>query len=362
MPNPPYVPYSDGVEVVAGDEDAVIGQILEKAAAAGQATFESYRHAVRQAHAKSHGVLKGELKVYDNLPQHLRQGLFAEPKTYPIIVRFSTAPGKIHSDRAPSNCGMAIKVLGVEGPKLDAADASRNQDILLVNSTTYFGTPAQYRSVQGLIEKADNSPDEFLRVSNEIGRLLKSAWTSVAGPPPTLLKAMAAPPNHILGETFHSMAALRFGDYIAKLRAAPLSESVRALTGVRADSTDSNLRDLVVEFFKTKTAEYELQAQLCVDLAQMPVEDASVEWSDALSPPQGVAKITLGPQDAYSADRQVYADDLLSFTPWRGLAAHRPLGAIMRLRLKVYEDSSRFRHEKNARPRVEPADLAELPD
>ena len=94
----------------------------------------------------------------------------------------------------------------------------------------------------------------------------------------------------------------------------------------------------------------------------MPVEDASVLWPDELSPQQPVAKITLPPQDADGPARRAYADEALSFTPWRCLAAHRPLGSIMRLRLKAYEESSRFRHAMNASPRAEPADISELPD
>jgi hypothetical protein len=180
--------------------------------------------------------------------------------------------------------------------------------------------------------------------------------------PPILLRALAAPGVHILGETFHSMAPLRFGEFIAKLRAVPLSESVRRLTGTAADDSESALSDRVVAFFRAEAAEYELCAQLCTDPRRMPIEDASVEWPDRDSPPQPVARLMLPPQEAFSPARRVYADDSLSFTPWRTLDAHRPLGSIMRLRRRVYEASSRFRHEMNARPPVEPADITELPD
>jgi hypothetical protein len=45
--------------------------------------FDKHRHAVRDARAKSHGVLKGELEVYPDLPLHLCQEIFAMPKRYP---------------------------------------------------------------------------------------------------------------------------------------------------------------------------------------------------------------------------------------------------------------------------------------
>ena len=74
-----------------------------------------------------------------------------------------------------------------------------------------------------------------------------------------------------------------------------------------------------------------------------------------------MAKISYPAQDAYSPERQVYGDDVLSFNSWRSLAAHRPLGSINRLKKKVYDASSIFRHEKNNMPRVEPTDISELP-
>ncbi len=321
-------------------------------------------HAIRQAHAKSQGVLKGELTVYPDLPDHLRQGIFATPRSYPIIVRFSTAPGDIFSDHVPAHYGLAIKALGVAGQKAEADDDTENQDLLLVNSPVYFGDVAQYLKVQELIEKTTGDPEIILKLVEAIARGAKTCMGFVGVKPPILVEALAAPAIHILGETFHSMAAIRFGDYIAKIRAAPLSESVRKLTGTPIPSSGSDcvLRDLVVAFFKNQSAEYELRAQLCTDLKRMPVENASIDWPDDLSAPQPVAKITLPQQEAYSPERRVYADDILSFKPWRCLEAHRPLGSIMRLRLKAYEASSAFRHEMNARPRREPKEISELPD
>jgi hypothetical protein len=52
----------------------------------------------------------------------------------------------------------------------------------------------------------------------------------------------------------------------------------------------------------------------------------------------------------------------LSFNSWRSLADHRPLGSINRLKKDVYEASSDFRHKMNKVDRIEPTDIAELPD
>ena len=68
------------------------------------------------------------------------------------------------------------------------------------------------------------------------------------------------------------------------------------------------------------------------------------------------------PQQAYSHARRVFADDILSFNPWHCVDAHRPLGSIMRARIKAYDASSAFRHERNDRPRIEIDDIAQVPD
>jgi hypothetical protein len=44
------------------------------------------------------------------------------------------------------------------------------------------------------------------------------------------------------------------------------------------------LKDSIVAFFQRETAVWELRVQLCTDLTKMPVEDASVEWDERLSP------------------------------------------------------------------------------
>jgi hypothetical protein len=92
----------------------------------------------------------------------------------------------------------------------------------------------------------------------------------------------------------------------------------------------------------------------------MPIEDATVPWPEELSRHVGVAKLSYPQQNPDSPDRRRFGDDVLSYNSWRGLAAHRPLGPINRLKLKVYEASSNFRHDKNGIPCLEPT-VADLP-
>ena len=122
------------------------------------------------------------------------------------------------------------------------------------------------------------------------------------------------------------------------------------------------MRDAVVDHFRHAGATYELRAQLCVDPNTMPVEDAAVLWDATLSPHRAIAILTFPPQDAYAPARQVHGDDHLAFNPWNGVATHRPLGGIMRIRKAAYESSSGQRHRLNAVARREPRSLDEIPD
>ena len=55
-------------------------------------------------------------------------------------------------------------------------------------------------------------------------------------------------------------------------------------------------------------------------------------------------------------------DDTLSFSVWHGLAAHRPLGSVNRLRKAAYEMSAAFRSSFNGCPIHEPREKISLPE
>ena len=358
-----YVRYRTDLEQPFPDEEELTRQVVQAMLHANQQVAAKHRHGLRDAHAKSHGVLAGELRVQQDLPEHLAQGVFAAPRVYPVIVRFSTAPGDLRSDQVPVQRGIAIKVIGVDGPRaLD--DGFTTQDFLLVNHPTLpFGTIGAYADLQNLLEKQPRQSDQQLQVAGLGARVAASLLSRLGRPLSPAIETLAAANNHILGETFYSMAALRYGDFVAKIRATPRSDNVRALTGqpVGKRAGESALRDLVVDFFASNGAEFNLQAQLCADIDRMPIEDASVRWPEDLSPFQTVAVLHLPAQDAYSDARRRYADDVLSFSPWHALEAHRPLGSVMRSRRAAYPMSSEFRHTVNGIAPHEPSSIEELP-
>jgi hypothetical protein len=362
MPSDGYLLYERSVEQIQPGERETIQAIVDSIRKTNKSSFAKWQRGIRQQHAKAHGFLKGELTVYDDLPEHLRQGMFAQARSYPIIVRLSSALGDIRSDRVRVARGFAIKVLGVDGARLRPEDNSANQDLLLVNHKNYFADAAAYRSLQRSFEYQPMLPDFALRTVGLLARAGTRIFNLAGLTAPSSVRALADQGDNILGETFYSGAAIRFGDYIARLSLAPVSESVRNLTGLPAHNEENAMHDFVVDFFRNNTAEYELRAQLGKDLQSTPVEDADIEWLDKISPQQPLARITLPPQQADSPARRAYGDKILSFDPWRCLAAHQPLGSLMRLRREVYQASSAFRHDKDQEPMHEPQRITELPN
>jgi hypothetical protein len=359
----PYVRYRAGLERPSPDEEELVRQIVSAMESVNRQLAAKHRHGLRDAHAKSHGVLAGELRIEPDLPGHLAQGLFAAGRSYPVIVRFSTSPGDLRSDRVPVPRGLAIKVIGVDGPRA-VDDGARTQDFLLVDHPTLpFGTIGEYVELQQVLEREPRQSDARQRVTRLGARVAAGVLARLGRPLPRVIEVLATANDHILGQTFHSMAALRYGDHVAKISAAPRSAEVQALIGrhVGGRAGDSALRDLVADFFARHSADYELRAQLCVDVDRMPIEDASVLWPEELSPQQRIAVLHLPAQDPYSDARRRYADDVLSFSPWHALEAHRPLGSIMRSRRVAYRRSSDFRHKVNGVQEREPSSIDELP-
>ncbi|ALA59268.1 hypothetical protein NITMOv2_2862 [Nitrospira moscoviensis] len=355
--------YDPAMETAHEDERATVDALVETMRKIHQTTFHDYGHAVRATHAKSHGLLLGTFRVLDGLPHHYAQGLFAEPRCYPAVLRFSTQPGDILDDRVSSTRGLAVKVIGVDGERLAGSEQDVTQDFVMQDTPAFQAADAGsfLRRFRLLAATADTG-QEWKKAFSAVMRGVEALVERAGGLSPTLRALGGHPITHILSETFYTQAPLLYGSYMAKLSVVPVSGGLQRLIGRELDLTGrpNGLRDAVVEFFRARGGVWEVRAQLCTDTARMPVEDASVRWPERLSPYIPVARLTVPPQEAWSEARSRAIDDGLSFTPWHGLAAHRPLGSIMRARRVVYEESARFRAEHNRQPIHEPRSLDDV--
>ena len=356
--------YHEGVETPAADEDRVIGEIIASMTRESETTAARYKHAVRASHAKISGVVVGELQVLPNLPPELAQGLFATPGAHPAIVRFAQGPGELLKDSVSTHRGMAIKVLGVAGEKL-AGHAADTQDFVLATGPVFPNPDAAgFLGSMKQLEAGTKAPEAVKAAVSATARAADSVVKAVTGKSAPLLDFFGHQPLHPLAEPYYSQAALRYGDHVAKVAAFPAAPAQAALAGETlhpGDDPDA-FRHAVAAYFRGQEAVFEIRVQLCLDLDAMPVEDASREWSEEASPYRTVARLVLPAQDATSEARRAYADDVLAFRPAHSLAAHRPLGSLMRARLQTYRALSAYRHERNHATVTEPTGVDAVPD
>ena len=343
-----YLRYSPDIEHPDPDEQTTIDGIIEGMTQQSRTVEEREHHAVRASHAKSSACLVGELTVPAGLPAELAQGLFAKPRVYGIAVRFAQGPGETLGDRVSTHRGMAIKVFGAEGEKLPG-HGSDTQDFVLATGTTFpSGTAAGFLRDGTVIGKSAGLPEgvksAVSSTMRNFNRLLHAFGTESP-----LADFFGHAFSHPLSDSYFSQAPIRFGDHVAKLGAAPASDAQAALREWRLEpnADEDGFRHAAIDFFRQHDAVFELRAQLWADAERQPIEDASVAWPEEVSPYRTVATIRLPRQDAYSAERVRYFDDVMTFKPAHSLVAHRPLGSVMRARLQVYRALSDFRQREN---------------
>ena len=91
----------------------------------------------RGGNTKTHGMVRGEFTVHDGLPEHLRRGVFAQPKTYRAWVRFAGPGPYVTPDIEDVGfMSISIKLLGVPGPKL-MEEERHTQDFTSVSTPTF---------------------------------------------------------------------------------------------------------------------------------------------------------------------------------------------------------------------------------
>jgi hypothetical protein len=291
----------------------------------------------RDAHPKMHGVVKAEFTVQPDLPQELRVGIFAQPRTYRAWIRFSNQDGTINPDIDRDIRGMAIKLMDVEGEKLLEGEKDEKTQDFIVISTNVFVT-----------KNAEEFDDLIKALTGSIlAKLVFFAthWRVVLN----LLKSMKTFANPLQIRYFSTTPYL-FGNTAAKYSAIP---RVQVADTIPADPPDDFMRSAMIRQLAQGDAHFDFAVQLQTDARDMPIEDPGHEWSESASPFRKVASIRILKQDFDSEAQRAFGENL-SYTPWHSLPAHRPLGGVNRARKVVYRAISTFRHERNNVPRQEP--------
>src|SRR6185295_11848005 len=373
-----FVRYSPDVEQIEPDFDRNLQTVLSdmKQHMRGSLQTEGIGLVVRNAHAKGYGLARAEFEILSGMPREYAQGIYAKPGRHEAMVRFSNGTNHIGSDRFLGPIvGIGLKIFGIEGKTLleDEPD-SHTFDYALINHPVFFvNTLKHYVFIQSVFADLGLPPPANLTPEEQqagLHRVLYNFLTGKGTLPPeqwaweelgAFLRLAQTKPVNLLLSTYWTMGAVRHGDYVAKVRVAPVQSFADRVEQRALDLTSAEhvFRPALVAELRERPYEFDIQVQLSTDLARMPVDKTTVRWPESLSPYVTVAKLRLPKQDIGGEDNFEKMDKT-SMSPWRVTEQHRPLGSIMRSRLEVYRQSSLLRHRTNNQERKEPRNLAEV--
>ncbi|AWY40548.1 catalase [Pseudomonas putida] len=330
-------------ELIPDGEAAMTQGVIQTAVRIVDQHRENTRY-LRDAHAKAHGCVKAQVQVLSDLPGELRQGVFSEPgKTWQATMRLSNGNAYPQFDSIRDARGMAIKLLDVPGKQLLSDQPQRNeQDFVMFSHPNFFVSDvAEYR--QNVAAQADGKKImAFFPGWNPFKWQVRHLFIALA----TLSPAPPSPTQ----TTYFSVSPYKFGEANAKFRVMPDPQNCPGYTlPAQNEKLPNFLRSALNQQLSTDriAACFVLQIQRQDANKYMPIEDTSIEWRESDAPFETVAQITVPAQDFDTPALNLQCDNL-SFNPWFGIEAHRPIGGINRLRKAVYEAVSDYRHARNA--------------
>lgn len=279
--------------------------------------------------AKSIACLNAQFRVHADIPVELKQGIFAEAKTYPAKLRFANATSQ--DDAEKDVRGLSIRLSGVKGEVLWGEQGF--QDFILNSYPALFvATPEDFLSfIQA--RQANKKLRFFL---NPLDPHLKSLWI-----------AFKSRQKHLcpFDVRYWSTTPYRLGEntgQVVKYSVIPCSDYT---TTQAVEPGIHQLRAAAKVHLQQVPAQFHFAVQIQTDAYSMPIEDASVIWDETVSPFQIVATITIENQ-VFDNPETMTACERSSFNPWQCLAAHEPLGRMNQVRRLVYANAAAVRNKE----------------
>jgi hypothetical protein len=296
----------------------------------------------RGGNTKTHGIVRGEFIVHDNLPPEFRHGIYARPHIYRAWVRFSGPGPYITPDIDDVGfMSISIKLMGVPGRKL--IDEEKFTLDMFGVSTATFVTPDTKANAQLQIESVKNaSIFYFLNFHRPhvLDLIMQFLWTKTQSSPFEAPYFSCVP--YLLGEG----QAMQYSVWPKSKRRTPIPR-------LPLRPPDDYLRNSMVAALTAGDVEFDIRLQRQTDPHLMPIENNAVLWPEKLSPRVAVATLRL-PRQNFDSRAQVEFAKRLSYNPWHTIAEHRPLGNQSRARRRMYLELSKLRHSMNDVPHYEP--------
>ncbi len=296
----------------------------------------------RGGNTKTHGIVRGEFIIHDNLPPDYRHGIYSKGQTFPAWVRFSGPGPYITPDIDDVGfMSISIKLMGVPGPKL-MEEEKFTIDMFGVSTPT-FVTPNTMANAQLQKESLKNAQIFYfvnLKRSHILDLIMQSLWIKTQSSPFEAPYFSCVP--YLLGEG----RAMQYSVWPKLTTRTPIPR-------LPFRPPDDYLRQAMVASLAEGDVEFDIRMQLQTDPHLMPIENNAVLWPEKLSPRISVATLRL-PKQKFDSPAQMAFAKQLSYNPWHTIAEHRPLGNQSRARRRMYLVLSQLRHSMNAVPHYEP--------
>jgi hypothetical protein len=296
----------------------------------------------RGGNTKTHGIVRAEFIIHQDLPENFRRGIFAEPKTYPAWVRFSGPGPYITPDIEDVGfMSISIKLMKVPGAKL-LDDEKFTQDMFGVSTPT-FVTPDTKANAQLQIESVKNAQIFYFlnfHRPHVLDLIMQSLW----------IKTQTSP----LEAPYFSCVPYLFGEGQAMQYSVwPKTDKRTPIPRLPFRPPDDYLREAMLTALRDGDVDLDFRVQLQTDPHLMPIENNAVLWPERLSPRVSVATLRL-PRQRFNSAAQMEFAKRLTYNPWHCIPEHRPLGNQSRARRRMYWELSGLRQKMNTASHYEP--------
>lgn len=299
-------------------------------------------HYERAGNTKTHGLVHGTLAVLPDLPEHVRRGIFASERSFPVWVRFSNPGPHVEPDIDDVGFGsMSVKLMDVPGPKL-MDDERFTQDFTSVTVITFPTPDTRENAHLQYWSRREMGVWYFLNFKRPHVRdfIMQALWNRTLANP--LANEYFSCTPYLLGEG----QAMQYSFH-------PLTPVTTRIPRLPLRPGDDYLRDNLAASLRESEAVFEMRLRLQRDPFLQPVEQGAVLWDPKETPYIPVARITIPPQEFRSPGQFAFARQL-TWNPWHCVPEHRPLGNQNRARRRLYFEMSRYRQGKNGESHVEP--------
>ena len=296
----------------------------------------------RGGNTKTHGIVRGEFIVREDLPEHMRRGIFAEARTYRAWVRFS-GPGPYITPDIDDVGFMSIsmKLMGVPGPKL-LDDEKFTQDMLGVSPPTFVTPDTKANAHLQHWSYKNAQLFHFLNLAQPhvLDLIMQSLWIKTQSSPLESQYFSCVP--YLLGQG----QAMQYSVWSRRKQRTRVPR-------LPLRPPDNYLRDAMIATLAQEDVEFDIMLQVQTDPHLMPIENNGVFWPTRLSPrvPAAVLRI---PRQKFDSPEQLDFARMLSYNPWHCVPEHRPLGSQSRARLRLYKTLSTLRQTMNRVQHYEP--------